>query len=165
MLLSGSWRQQQRPCMFWVMILLMANPQAVDEEGYALRWTTMVDSLCGLSFGGAEDALNSMICCHWQSCWSIRRSETQVGLSRMRWCHCHRPRGSYQVRCWSCQCIGMPSQSVAYDGVVHRTGSAFRWLMGGCVTGDGVVSNSGWVPNLSSDVIVGLLLFVCVPLL
>jgi hypothetical protein len=39
------------------MILLMANPQAVDEEGDALRWTTVVDSLHGLSFGGAEDGI------------------------------------------------------------------------------------------------------------
>ncbi len=39
------------------MILLMANPRAVDEEGGALRWTTVVDSLRGLSFGGAENSI------------------------------------------------------------------------------------------------------------
>ncbi len=35
----------------------MASPQAVNEEGDALRWMTVVDSLHGLSFGGAEDSL------------------------------------------------------------------------------------------------------------
>jgi hypothetical protein len=33
----------------------MTNPQAVNEEGVALRWKTAVDSLHGLSFGGARD--------------------------------------------------------------------------------------------------------------
>ncbi len=38
-------------------MLLMANPQAVNEEGDALHWTMVVESLHRLSFGGAEDSL------------------------------------------------------------------------------------------------------------
>ncbi len=59
----------------------------------------------------------------------------------------------------------MPSQSVAYDGVVRRTGSALGWLGGGCIIGDGIASDGGWVPNLFCDVVVGSPSFVYVPLL
>jgi hypothetical protein len=59
----------------------------------------------------------------------------------------------------------MPSQSVAYNGVIHRTEAALGWLEGGCIAGAGIASNGDWVLNLSCNVVVGLSLLVCVPLL
>ena len=119
----------------------------------------------GCPLMGLRMALSSMIYHHWQSCRSIRRSEAQAGLSQMRWCHCHCLHRLYWVHCWSCRYTGMPSQSVAYNCVVRRTGFSLGWLEGGCVAGGGIASNKYWVLNLSCNVIVGSLLLVCILLL
>jgi hypothetical protein len=59
--------------------------------------------------------------------------------------------------------MGKPSQSAAYNGMVHRTKAALGWLEGGCVAGGGVASSGGWVLNY--DVLIGSSLLVCIPLL
>jgi hypothetical protein len=68
-----------------VTILLIANPQAVDEEGDALHWATVVDLLHWLFFGGAEDSLefHDMLPLTILSIHSEEKGSSRVELNEM----------------------------------------------------------------------------------
>jgi hypothetical protein len=55
--------------------------------------------------------------------------------------------------------MGMPSQSVAYDGMVHRTGSALGWLRGNCIAGGSVASRHQLVIVCLRSALVGGIVF------